>query len=83
MKEVKEKLDKIQDEVVEIKQILAVNTRELEIHIEGVKLAREQNEILKKEMETGFQNLYTEIKPIKAHVSFVKGAMWTIYFLII
>jgi len=78
MKDITDRLDKIQEDIGQIKQTLAVNTRELEIHIEGVNLAREQNDILKKQMEVGFQNVNADMKPIKSHVSFVQGAFWAV-----
>lgn len=78
MKDISEKLDKIQEDIGEIKQTLAVNTKELEIHVEGVQLARKQNDMLKQDMQNRFDNLDEEIKPIKAHVFFVKGAMWAL-----
>jgi hypothetical protein len=77
-KRLEDKLDKLVEDVSEIKQIMAVNTKELEIHIEGVKLAREQNTLLKEEMDSRFNALDSDIKPIKRHVDFVKGAMWAI-----
>lgn len=71
-----EVLTRILEDISEIKQTLAVNTKELEIHVEGVQLARKQNDLLKEDMDARFDNLNEEIKPIKAHVSFVRGALW-------
>lgn len=78
MDQIVDKLDKLQEDINEIKQTMAVNTKELEIHIEGVKLAREQNELLKQEVDDKFQELSKDITPIKNHVAFVKGAMWAL-----
>lgn len=77
-KRLESKLDKIVEEIAEIKQTLAVNTKELEIHVEGVILAREQNNILRQEMENRFDSVDSDLKPIKSHVAFVKGAIWSL-----
>lgn len=85
MKNLEDKLDILQQDIAEIKKTinentiqLAVNTKQLEIHIEGVRLAREQNDLLKKDFDTRFEALNSDIKPIKNHVSFVKGALWAL-----
>lgn len=77
-KKLESKIEQICEDISEIKKTMAVNTKELEIHIEGVKLAREQNDLLREDIEKRFNHLDEEIKPIKAHVSFVKGAIWAL-----
>lgn len=84
-KRIEDKLDKLSADIEEIKETLAknttqlaVNTTQLEIHIEGVKLAREQNNILKKDMDDKLEIIKADLLPIKAHVAFVKGAMWAL-----
>ena len=42
--------DNLAERLAENSQILSKNTGQLEIHIEGVRLAREQNDMLKTEM---------------------------------
>jgi len=76
VKDISDKLDKIVEDIGEIKQTLAVNTKELEIHVKGVIQAQERNDLLKQDMEIRFENLNADIKPIKSHVSFVQGAFW-------
>lgn len=64
-------------------ETLAVNTEQLKVHIEGVKLAREQNELIKKDVEVRFEALRkdveiaeekveSKIEPIQAHVTKVQ-----------
>ena len=55
----------VQIELKTMNNILYLNTKQLEIHIEGVRLAREQNELLRKEfnsriipMEDNFKFIY-------------------------
>ena len=52
-----EKLDKIDDRLSSVERIMAVNTAQLEIHIEGVRLAREQNDIIRDDVEQRLQPL--------------------------
>jgi len=42
--------ENLAEKLSENSKILAVNTSQLELHIEGVRLAREQNNLLKEEM---------------------------------
>jgi hypothetical protein len=71
-----EVIDTIKEDLVEIK--VAQNTASLDTHIrrtdlaeEGIKLSREEIEHLKNQM-------IEEFKPIKSHISFVKGAIWAL-----
>lgn len=70
-KRIEDRLDKISEEIAEMNKTLAINTTQLEIHIEGVKLAREQNNLLKEEFEK-------QLKRINKHIDFVQGAAWAI-----
>jgi hypothetical protein len=56
------RLDLHQAELQTMNQTLAVNTKQLEIHIEGVKLAREQNELLKVELNMRLQPIEDNFK---------------------
>lgn len=67
LERVEVKLDKIQDDISEIKEIQARNTADIEHHIHRTDLAEQNLELLKE-----------EIKPIKSHVAFVKGAIWAL-----
>lgn len=66
-KRIEDRLDKISEEISEMNKTLAINTTQLEIHIEGVKLAREQNNLLKEEFDR-------QLRRINAHIDFVQGA---------
>ena len=59
-----EKLDKMHDDIVEIKVTMARNTASLEHHVERTAIAEENISIIRKEME-----------PIKAHVNKVEGGI--------
>lgn len=64
-----EKLDKIVEDVNEIKVILARNTSSLELHMKRTDLAEQNLEQLRQEVSE-------DLKPIKEHISMIKGAMW-------
>lgn len=66
-KRLEEKLDKIVDDISEIKTTLAINTASLETHIKRTEIAEEN-----------ISKIQEDIKPIKSHVAFVKGAMWAL-----
>jgi hypothetical protein len=79
IKRIEDRLDRMTEEIAEMNKTLAVNTKQLEIHIEGVKLAREQNNILKEDIDNRFNELLEQhIKPINKHIAFVQGAMWAL-----
>lgn len=78
LNKIEDRLDEISKEISEMNKTLAVNTKQLEIHIEGVKLAREQNDILKNNLEAQITEIKDQFKPINKHITFVKGAMWTV-----
>lgn len=61
------KMDKMQDNMGEMKEILARNTSDIEHHIKRTDLAEQNLELLRE-----------DLKPIKNHVSFVKGVMWAL-----
>lgn len=67
MRELMDKLDKMQEDISDIKTTMAVNTSSLETHIHRTDLA----EIRITEQED-------RIKPLEKHMSFVKGAIWAI-----
>ena len=68
------KQEKMSDKQIEIFETLSENTKQLEIHIEGVKLAREQNAILRADVEKKFDKVDNEIQPLKEHVQYVNVA---------
>ena len=71
----KDNTSQIQEEIKVMNQILAVNTKQLEIHIEGVRLAREQNEILRKDVDARFEKAAKDLGPIRDHVKFVNQSV--------
>jgi hypothetical protein len=82
MKQIEEKLDDQSDQIQEIhrelrvmNETLIINTEQLKIHIEGVKLAREQNEDYRREMEFRLKPL--EETSILAR-GYIKGFMFLI-----
>jgi septation ring formation regulator EzrA len=78
MSKVEEKIEKVAEDVTDIKVVLSRlevlherNTVSLEEHIKRTNALEDmviQNE----------QNFSAELKPIQTHISFVKGAMWVI-----
>jgi hypothetical protein len=80
--ELKATVDYLREDLVELRksqdimnQTLAVNTKQLELHIEGVKLAREQNDLLKKDVDTRFDSLTlsmnAKFSPVQKHIDSV------------
>lgn len=61
---------------------LSANTRQLEIHIEGVRLAREQNAILRNEFDLRREEVNARLSPIEDHVKFfsriTKMVAWSV-----
>lgn len=66
MDEIKSKLDKISDDIVEIKITLASQAVDVAHHIKRSDLLEEKLEVLK-------QGLDADLKPIKDHVSQMDG----------
>jgi hypothetical protein len=78
--ELKATVDYLREDLVMLREsqdimnkTLAVNTAQLELHIEGVKLAREQNELLKKDVDTRFETLNVSMNnkfsPVQKHIN--------------
>lgn len=67
----------MKDELKVMSQTLAVNTEQLKVHIEGVKLAREQNELLKQDIDSRFslirQDVDSKVEPLQTHVTKVQA----------
>lgn len=63
-----EKLDKVQEDVNEIKVILARNTASLEEHMKRTAIAEERIELVQEQMTE-------QIEPIRKHVIMVNTAM--------
>ena len=61
------KQDKIQENMAEMVVVLTKNTADIAHHIQRSDLAEENLELLRE-----------DLKPIKHHVEFVKGALWAI-----
>ena len=59
--------ENLADKLSENSMILACNTKELQIHIEGVRLAREQNDLLRQEM-------LARLEPLEKKSSQIDGA---------
>jgi flagellar motor component MotA len=68
-KNLDDKLDRIQDDVNEIKTHLAVYNQQLVIHIK-------RSETLEQKLELDMEKMNQEIKPLISHVSMVQGAFW-------
>lgn len=64
-----EKLEKMHDDIVEIKVILSANTATVEHHVKRSDIAEENINMIRKEME-----------PIKVHVNKVEGGLAMAYF---
>lgn len=67
------RLDSIDEAVKAMDRTLAVNTEQLRLHMEGVKLAREQNEILRQEMNGRLDIAEKDLSMTVAHVNRVDG----------
>ena len=61
----------VQTELKSMNVTLAVNTRQLELHIEGVRLAREQNAILRDEFDLREKEVNARLLPIEDNFKFV------------
>lgn len=66
-----ESLDKVKDDMSDMKITMAANTATLEVHVKRTDLAEESINHLR-------ESFIEELKPIKSHVSFVKGAIWAL-----
>ena len=64
----------MREELKVMNQTLAVNTEQLKVHIEGVQLAREQNKLLRQDVDQRLDQMVSELKPIEAHVT--KVQLW-------
>lgn len=71
MEHIELKLDKLQEDVVEIKETLARNTTSLEMHMERTKLAEDRIEML-------HENDSQLKERVDAHINQVKGAFLAI-----
>lgn len=67
MRELMDKLDKMQEDISDIKTTMAVNTSSLETHIKRTDLA-----------EKRMEDQEDRIKPLEKHMAFMKGAIWAI-----
>lgn len=67
MENIENKLNKIQEDIVEIKETLARNTTSLELHMQRTELAEKRIELL----QTQGSNLKDKVN---AHINKVKGA---------
>lgn len=83
------KFDRISMRLDAVEKELLVYNEELKHHIQGVILAREQNELLKQHVELQLEQIQFSIKPIKDHVrkitnisGFIKGSFNSILKLI-
>jgi DNA repair ATPase RecN len=65
---IEEKLDKVQEDVSEIKVILARNTASLEEHMKRTAIAEERIELVQEQMAV-------QIEPIRKHVIMVNTAI--------
>lgn len=66
-----ESLDKVKDDMSDMKVTMAANTATLEVHVKRTDLAEENINQLR-------TNITEELKPIKSHIAFVKGAIWAL-----
>lgn len=62
------KFDKLDSRVDDIDKKLAVYNQQLEIHIQGVITAREENKILREYIDSETTKIVDDIKPIGDHV---------------
>lgn len=68
-------IQRLSDRQERMNDTLTENTKQLEVHIEGVRLAREQNALLKGETAERFKDLETSLEPIKDQVKFVNTSL--------
>lgn len=62
------KFDRISNRLDNVEKELIVYNEELKHHIQGVILAREQNDLLKQHVELKLKEIQISIEPIKKHV---------------
>ena len=72
-------IQRLNDRQEKMSETLTENTKQLEIHIEGVKLAREQNAMVRVEMLERFKEVEEEIEPIRDQMKFINTtiSLWT------
>lgn len=75
MSQLEQKLDKIQEDIVEIKMTLAENTLSLKEHMRRTALAEERIEHVQEESDKKIKAIVGELKPIQKHVWAVN---WTL-----
>ncbi len=73
-----DKIDKLTQEVLEIKTTMLVNTHSLQVHMSRTDAAEELISLYKKEMDNFQVKTEGNIQLFKRHVSFVKGACWSL-----
>ena len=66
-------IQRLSDSQERMNQTLAENTKQLEIHIQGVKLAREQNEILRADFDKRVDATEADITPLQDHVKRIEN----------
>lgn len=75
-KSLEDKIDKILEDMVELKVDMAETKVTLHRNTDSLELHIKRTNILEEKLEKDFEKLQGEIDPIKSHVSFVKGALW-------
>lgn len=74
---IEEKLDKVQEDISEIKVTLARNTASLELHMKRTEMAEEALTLLKQELQDRTEEIERkitkEILPLKDHVTLVRN----------
>jgi len=69
------KFDKVERRLDNVEQELVIYNEQLKHHIEGVKQARKQNDMLKEYIDIENKKVLNEFKPIKQHIEKVNGVM--------
>lgn len=75
MSQIDAKLDKIQDDIVEIKLTLAENTASLKEHMRRTAIAEERIEALQEDGDKKIELIVNELKPIQKHVMLVNATV--------
>lgn len=66
------KIDRVQEDVSEIKVTMATNTAHLEVHMARTAAVEKTNELLQEQVSLMRQSINDQIRPLETHVLLVK-----------
>ncbi len=73
-----EKIDKLSDDMSDMKVTMAVNTTTLEANTATLEVHVKRTDLAEESINKLSNKLVEELKPVKAHIAFIKGVMWAL-----